>query len=285
MALLAAVLNAGSAVMQRRVTGQVDARELFRSSILKNVMHKRLWLGGIALQVAAFFAQAAGLHSGSLVVVAPVMTTDLLFMLIIIHFVLGIRIQRTGWVAMAAVAAGLAGLLAAAQPHGGQVPTKFTDWIIVFIVIGTVIVAGAVTMRTVRSSVVRAAVGGITAGAHFSLTSAMTKLVLEQLQHGAGQEFVHWPLYALIIVGVTSALSMQSMYGAGSLAISQPAIEITEALQGVMIGVWIFGDSVRHSPGALAIEAASGLVLALGIIMLGRTEEIRKPILAKAGTL
>lgn len=285
-ALFAAFLNASSAVMQRRATGQVDAKQLFRGSILKNVIKNRLWLGGVALQVCGFFAQAVALSNGSLVVVAPLMTTDLLFLLLLIHFGLGIRIRRDGWLAMLAVALGLSGLLAAAQPSGGHTPVELSVWLVVFAAIGTVVVCGAITMRRVRSDALRAAIGGITAGAHFGLTAAVTKLVLEQLQqYGPWHEFVNWPLYALIIVGVSSALSMQSMYAAGSLAISQPALEITEALQGVLIGVWVFGDSVQHSSGALAFEAASAFVLAIGIIVLARVEQIRRPSLSQASKL
>lgn len=263
--------------MQRRVTGQVDAKELFRGSILRNVVRKRLWLGGVVLQVAAFFAQAVALHNGSLVMVEPLMTTDLIFMLVIIHFYLGNRIQKSGWIAMIAVAAGLSGLLAAAEPHGGHTPIGISNWIIVFAAIGTAIVVGANITRSASSSGRRAAIGGITAGAHFGLTAAMTKLVIEQFHLGFGQEFLHWPLYALIVIGVSSAISMQSMYGAGSLAVSQPALEIAEALQGVLIGVWVFGDSINTSAAALAVEAVSALVLALGIIMLGRADDMHKP--------
>lgn len=275
----AALLNAGSAVMQRRVTGQVEAKDLFRGSILRNVVRERLWLGGVALQVAAFFAQAAALHNGSLVVVAPIMTMDLVFLLLLIHFVLHIRIPRAGWISMIVVALGLSGLLAAARPEGGQVPIDFSVWLIVFVVIGSAIVAGAIATRKLKSPAARAAVSGITAGAHFGLTAAVIKLVLEVLQqHGAIQEFAHWPLYALIVVGLTSAVSMQSMYGAGSLAISQPALEITETVQGILIGVMVFGDSVHRSPLALAFEAGSACLLGAGIVLLARIEEIRKPV-------
>lgn len=278
-ALLASFLYAASAVMQRRVTGQVDAKELFRSSILRSVIKKPLWLDGIALQIAGFFAQAAALHSGSLVVVAPLMTTDLIFMLIIIHYMLGNRIHRSGWLAMMAVALGIAGLLAAARPRGGHVPLEIEHWIVVFVAVGSVIITGAIIMRTVSSSLFRAAVGGITAGAHFGLTSAVTKLVLEQSHQGFIHEFAHWPLYALIIVGVSSAISMQSMYGAGSLAVSQPALEITEAVQGILIGALVFSESINTSPRALILEGASALVLGWGIIMLGKSREIRQPSL------
>lgn len=276
-ALFASFLYATSAVMQRRATGQVDAKDLFRGSILRNVIKKPLWLGGIALQVAGFFAQAAALHSGSLVVVAPLMTTDLIFMLILIHFLIGNRIHRSGWLAMIAVALGIAGLLAAAQPRGGQVPLGVEHWVVVFVAIGSVIVIGAIIMRAASSSIFRAAVGGITAGAHFGLTAAVTKLVLEQSHHGFIEEFSHWPLYALIIVGVSSAISMQSMYGAGSLAVSQPALELTEALQGILIGALVFNESMNTSPPALIFEAVSALVLGWGIIMLGKSREIRQP--------
>jgi len=85
-ALLSANLNALSAVLQRRATGQVHARDLFRRRILTVVLRNKLWLAGVGMQVAGWFAQAIALHNGSLVLVEPLLITDILFLLVYLHF-------------------------------------------------------------------------------------------------------------------------------------------------------------------------------------------------------
>ncbi|HSX37053.1 MAG TPA: DMT family transporter [Patescibacteria group bacterium] len=278
-AIFSAFLDASAAVLQRRATGQIAARELFRGSILAAAIKHRLWVAGVFVQILAFFVQAIALANGPLVVVAPLLTTDLVFLLLLIHFGLGLRVRRRAWLAMLALALGLSGLLVATNPRGGHIPVNGWLWLLTFFIVGTVIAVGAFAMRHTRSIHIRAVIGGVTAGAHFGLTAAVTKLVLQQLQYGVWHEFASWELYALIIIGVSSVLTMQSMYGSGPLAITQPALEITVTLQGILIGIFLFGDHVNGSTGSLAITFGSALLLALGIIFLGNADQT--PDLAK----
>lgn len=273
--LFSALLNAIAAILQRRATGQVEPRYLFHHRMLSAVIRNRLWLTGIALQVAGFFAQAAALHGGSLMVVAPLLTTDLVFLVALLHFGLGFHMGAREWGAVLLLSIGLGGLLAATNPHGGSPAISFGHWLWSFVIITVLIVAGALSMRRVRSIPVRAILGGATAGLHFAFTAVLTKLVLAQLQNGVWHEFVSWQLYGLIIVGVSSALSMQSMYGSGPLTITQPALEIVEAGAGIAFGLLLFGDHVNHSSGALAAAAVSGFVLFVGIILLASSRRLQ----------
>ena len=274
-ALLSAALDALGAVFQRRATGQVEARHLFRAHIIRMVLRHKLWLTGVGLNVVGFFALAIALHSGSLVLVQPLLITDILFLFLFIHF--GLK-QRFGWrevIAASMLVAGLSVLLVVARPRGGTVRAELGPWLIAFLVVAGLIIAGAIGMRRATYVPLRAAIGGVTAGLHYTFMSAFAKLVIEQLQYGFWHEFLNWPLYGLIIVGVTSALSMQSMYGSGPLTITQPALEITEAVAGISTGVLLFGDFVNHSAGDLAIESAAGLVAAGGIVLLAGSNRLR----------
>jgi len=268
-ALLSALLNVVGAILQRHATGQVEPDHLYHHRILQAVITNRLWLGGITLQIAGFFAQAAALRNGSLVVVEPLLTTDIVFLIVILHFVVGYRLGWREWSAVVCISAGLGGLLAAANPHGGHTAVSLHHWLGAFAVIVGLIAIGATAMRMVRSSMLRAVLGGATAGLHFAFSAVATKLTLVELQaHGFWHLFATWQLYALILVGVSAALSMQSMYGSGSLTITQPAMEIMEAIAGISFGLLLFKDHISYTPGALVIEIIGVVVLFVGIVLL-----------------
>ena len=115
---------------------------------------------------------------------------------------------------------------------------------------------------------------GVAAGLSFALVAACTKLATEQWQHGFFTLFSHWQIYALIITGVLSIVMLQNAYGAGPLAVSQPAMEIIEPLVSVMMGVVLFGDSVNTSSSALVVECAAALMAGGGIWLMGSSERL-----------
>lgn len=276
-ALLSATLNACSAVLQRYATGQVSPGDLFHGRIFAAVIRNKLWLGGVGLEIAGFFAQAAALHSGSLVLVEPLLITDIVFLLLILRFVLKVKVGKQGFIGVGLLVVGLSGLLVVADPRSGQRTMDNMSWLLAVIVVGSIIVAAAIAMRRLPHISIRAAVGGLAAGLHFSFTAALTKLTIEQLQQVG---FVHmlggWQVWALAVVGISSALTMQSMYGAGPLAITQPALEITEALAGIQFGILLFGDTINTSIWALTLEAFSGLLAAVGIVLLARNNALKR---------
>lgn len=276
LSVLAALSNATSAVLQRRASGKVSAKHLFKGSFVLEVAQNKLWLAGMGLQVAAFILQAGALHSGSLIVVEPLMTVDLLFLLVILHFKLGVEAGRREWLGVLALCAGLSGLLVVADPRNGQLSFDVGNWTITSAIIVAILLAGAIVTRQQASPRLRAGVAGVAAGASFALTSAFTKLAVAQLNHGFIRFVTTWEVYALMASGAASILMMQSAYSAGPLATSQPAIEITDPAVSTAIGIMLFGDTVNHSVGALVIEAACAVLLTVGVVAVGGSPKIHR---------
>lgn len=275
-ALVAAAMNASSGVLQRRATGQVDPKRLFHSDIISEVIRNKLWITGVGLQVAAFFAEALALSRAPLVLVVPLSATSLVFLLFILHYFTSLRVGPREWVAVIAIAGGVSGLLAIANPQGGHVPVDAVKWM-VFLAAGLIAISlGAIAMRRAPGHALRGALGGATAGLHFAYTAAATKLVLSQMHLGVGHLFTSWELYVLLVVGVSSALSMQSMYAAGPLTFSQPALEIVEDMSGIFFGILMFGDSVSLSAAALAGQSISAAIMITGIILLAGSRRLHQ---------
>ncbi len=242
--------------------------------MVKRVLKNKLWLTGVGLEVTGFFAQAIALHNGSLALVQPLLITDVVFLLVFLHFGLGISVGKQGALGVGLLVIGLSCLLSVARPRDAQLMPGQLKWLTAIIVVGLIILAAAVLARRIKSLATRAVLGGFAAGLHFSFTAATTKLVVDQLQYGWLQTLFSWQLLALIVVGVSSVLTLQSMYAAGPLVITQPTLEITEALAGIEMGVLLFGEQISTSPAALAVEALSGLVAAVGIILLAKTTRL-----------
>src|ERR1700722_19173874 len=86
LAVVAAFLNALSSVLQRYEAGQAEAEELFRRNFIKTLSKNPKWIAAFGLQIIAFLFQAAALRRGAMVVVQPLLTCELVFMLLILHY-------------------------------------------------------------------------------------------------------------------------------------------------------------------------------------------------------
>ncbi|MGH9069367.1 MAG: DMT family transporter [Acidimicrobiales bacterium] len=249
--LISAFLNAWSAVVQRRVAGKPSRQDLFSRNFIVNLTKNKLWLSGLALQILAFLAQAAALREGSITVVEPLMTADLVFLMFLLRWRFRFKPSVREWSAVLALAIGLSGLLLAADPRGGNIQIDNWRWAIAGVAGAIAIFCSSLMVRRLSSRKVRAALAGTAAGINFALNAAFTKLVVGEFSHGINAVFTSWPLYALAISGIISMIVMQSAYASGSLAESQPAIEITDPLISIVIGVMLFGDVIDHSVAAL----------------------------------
>lgn len=279
--LAAAFLNAASSVLQRRAAGAPDPSVLFRRHFIAALSKNRLWLSGLGLQIIAAFAQGAALFYASLVLVEPLLTVDLVFLLLLLHFYFRIPAGRREWSAVLAICGGLSMLLAAANPRGGHLEFSGLYWLITSTVVAVVILASIITMRRSASAKFRAGVGGVATGLSYALTAGFTKLMLGQLHHGIGQVFSGWELYALCLSGLVSLIMSQNTFAAGPLAISQPAIEISDPLASAFIGVILFGDIISTGAASIALEVIGALVAAIGIALMGSSKNIYSPARAK----
>ncbi len=276
-ALFAAMMNASSSVVQRIATKKPDPKRLFSQRFVYEIFKSRLFLLGLLLQLLAAISQAVALKNGSLIVVEPLLTSDLIFLLLIIHFKLKISIKPRDWVAALAVIVGLAGLFLAFQPRGGHLSYQAQPWIILASIVAPLVVILALIIRKLKSANLRALLAGMAAAMAFAMNAALVKLSFNlYTAHGLASLLASWPVYAFIVSGIISLYLMVNAFGSGPLAISQPVMEVSEPAIAATIGIMIFGDSFDSSLAALAAGLSFVVILITGIILLGSSPRIQQ---------
>jgi hypothetical protein len=121
LAVLAAIGNAVASVLQRRADAALPEDQSGGPiMMLWQLAHRRDWLGGIAAIIVGFLCQAAALATGPIALVQPILVLELAFALILAQVVFRSRLHLREWGAVIGMSAGLAVLLYALQPSGGD---------------------------------------------------------------------------------------------------------------------------------------------------------------------
>ncbi|MGY4900976.1 DMT family transporter [Streptomyces sp. 900116325] len=261
LALLAALGNAGASVLQRRaaavdLSGLPGSHHLFGKL---GFIRRPAWRWGAALLVVSGLAQALALATGPLAVVQPVMTTELLFTLVLAAIVFRRPPGVRTWGAFLGMALGLAVFLLLASPTGGLETVPPKRWLLGAVpaaaVSSVLIVVG---MRLLGSA--RAAVLGSATAIGFSFTAALIKDTLGLVSGGVEGLFTTWQIYTAAAVGLGSFLLLQATLRAGSLAASQPALTLGDSLLSVILGVALFEEQIDLGWRVLPEAAALGLI-------------------------
>jgi drug/metabolite transporter (DMT)-like permease len=274
-AVVGAFFNAWAAVIQRYEAGQLEPEQLFRHHFMKRLLKNKKWLAAVGMQILAFLFQAAALHRGSLILVQPIMTIDLVFLLLLLHFHKHVHIGAHELIAIAMICLGLSGALVFASPTAGKVMPGNKKVVLVICVISAIILVGIYLVRRTQSKNWRAMISAIAAGFSFGLVDLFTKIFSQQVSHGVGFIFTDWQIWGLVASGLLATVMTQNAYGSGPIAISQPTMEIVEPIVGVALGIYIFGDSVNLSSGNLALSLIAGLIACSGIVLLSRSKRLQ----------
>ncbi|WP_031080181.1 DMT family transporter [Streptomyces sp. NRRL S-118] len=275
LALLAALGNAGASVLQRRAAADVGpGPSRARGGWMAGLVHRRVWVWGAGLLAVSGILQALALATGPLSIVQPVMSTELMFTLVVGSVVFHRRPDTATRWAFAAMAVGLAAFLALADPSGGRDTVPAADWLWTGIGVGLfVLLMIVVSFRL--SSAPRAAVLGTATATGFSCTAALLKDALGRLPDGIGAVFTTWQPYAAMGVGLASFVLLQVTLRAGTLVASQPAMTLGDALLSVVLGVALFAERV-HLGWRVVFE-----VLALAILTAGCVHLARSPLVGE----
>jgi drug/metabolite transporter (DMT)-like permease len=273
LALLAALSNAAASVLQRRAAAQDEDRAGAVHTVVRSLLRlvrDPYWVGGAALLALTTVLQAAALAVGSLAVVQPLMATELLFTLMVGSVIFHRRPDLRTWLAFAALAGGLALFLGAASPATGHDTATPGRWPWALLALFCVVTGFAVVGRAVHGAP-RAALFGSASAVAFGGTAGLLKEVTGRFPQGAGAVLTQWPLYATGAVGVISFLLLQSALRAGTLAASQPALTLGDALTSVGLGWALFGEEI-----VLGVRLLPELI-GVGLIGLGSVGLARAP--------
>jgi drug/metabolite transporter (DMT)-like permease len=231
------------------------------------------WLLGMALNTAGLALHATALSIGSLSVVQPLLVSNLLFALPVNRWLRHEPVSRRELVWGAVLVVGLSGflLLATAGVQQTSQPADVGPAIAAGVL--TLVVAGGLAVAARRAGRGTAPVLlGVATGVLFAVTASLIKECTRLLPHPLSL-LTSWQLYALIVAGAVGLLFNQLAYQAGPLAASLPAISVVDPLVSVLIGVTVFDENLRHTPGPIAGEVVCLGLLALSGVMLARLEQ------------
>jgi uncharacterized membrane protein len=270
LALLSALANALTSILQR--IGVEDAPEdsTLRLSLLTHALKRGVWLLGFAFMVSSFLMQAVALHIGDLSQVQPILTIELPFLVLILATWFRFHIGPREWLGCLAAAGGLAGFLFFAQPVGGELVPTAHDWIVAGSVCGGVVVL-AVLLALRGPRWWRAAMFGAAGAIGFAFTASLIKTVGDYVATDWTQMFSHWETYALALCGVASLFLAQNAFHAGPIASSQTALVLVDPLASLALGIGLYGDNLRTAGVYGPLEALSLVVMFIGAITISHS--------------
>jgi drug/metabolite transporter (DMT)-like permease len=268
-ALLAALANATASVLQRRAAREMPDRDEFSPRLVFDLLQQPVWLCGVLSVIVGFLLQATALGSGAVAEVQSLLVAEIPFTLAVAPPLLHVRLHLREGVAAAILSAGLGLLLVCADPRPGARQPGQLSWVLagvaVLALIGGLTVLGRRSQHELRAALLAAA-----AGSGFGFTAAVMQSAVHVLtSHGVAAMFTSWHLYATVAMGVLSFLLLQNAFQAGKLVAAQPAVTISDPVVGTIVGVMLFGDTIRLGWWAVGELAAVGLLVAGTVIVAG----------------
>ncbi|MBO0731727.1 MAG: DMT family transporter [Acidimicrobiaceae bacterium] len=272
MALGSAACFATSSVLQYGAARLIPAAEALRPSLLLNLVHRPQWLLGLASSAAGFAMQGLALHFGSLVLVQPLVLTELLFALPIAAWFGHHAVGRHQWIPALAIACGLGLFLSTARPHGGRPNAPLSTWLLLaFAVTVAVGLSASIASASGGSRLLRASVLAVGAGVTFGLLAAILDSVSYLLAHrGLAGTLTTWQPYLLAAVAPTGEVFAQTAYQAGPITASLPVMYTLEPGTAIAIGVLAFDERITHTAAAIGTEVAGIVGVLFGVVVLGR---------------
>ncbi len=282
LAVLAAVSNATSNVLQRKANREEPSRLSMSPKLIEDLLHRKVWLAGLLTVTLSFVLMAVALGMGRLASVQPVIVLELPLTLVGGAIVFGSRLHRREWAAAGAMTLGLAGLIVFLSPEQGKGQVSGLTWAIgLAVTVG--LVAGMVAVGQRYQSGHRAALLGIATGATFGLTAALMKGMTLAFRHGILGVLTAWQTYAMIAGGLAGMFLMQNALQAGRLIAAQPGITLTDPAVAILWGVLAFREPTRTG-WMLGMAIVSGLVMAAGGLALASSPLVEEGAPAEGQT-
>jgi drug/metabolite transporter (DMT)-like permease len=270
IALAAAMLLGVGFVLQQHAAEQAPKAYFLRLRLITDLLHRPRWLAGLAVMVAGQLCSAWAVGHLDLSLAEPLLATNLIFALALAVPLSRQQLRATEIIGALLLSGGVAALSVARSP--GTPDVSFgspADWPVAA---GIAFVAYCfVHAGHLRSGRQRALLTGIGAGLVFGISDALTRRTVQIMDtHSFTALFTSWPAYCVIVAGLIGVWLLESSFNAAPLHASLPGITAAEPLTGILLGVIVFGDVIRISPGMLALQAAGIAAVVSGVIMVAR---------------
>jgi drug/metabolite transporter (DMT)-like permease len=274
LAATAAFVNALTSVLQRIGVETAPQDTTLRWSLMAHALRRGIWLIGFALMLVVFVLQATALRFGELSVVQPVLTTELLFLLLILMVWFHYRLTWQEWLGALTIVVGLGGFFLAARPSGGNAIPDPAQWTVALVILFSLI-AGFIVAALRGPRWWRAAAFGAASAVCGASSTALTKSITTYITKGWGHVLVHPQPYLLAITGIGTVFLLQNALHAGPITASRISLSTVSPLAAIVLGVTLFGDRLRSGPLWTTLE-----VLAIGVLLGGVVVVARSPLVA-----
>jgi drug/metabolite transporter (DMT)-like permease len=273
--VVAAMLCGFGFVLQQHAAEQVRTAAFLRPGLISKLVRNRRWLAGIAAVVAGNLLGAWTLGHLDLSIIEPLLTTSLIFALILAVPLSGQTLRRTEIIGAVLLTAGVAALSATRSVRApGESFGSVSHWPTAGLI--ALIAAILVYLGRRQPGVTRAALTGTASGLVFGIADALTRTSVQILD---GPHPAHllatWPGYATVAASLVGLWLMQNAFNAAPLHASLPAVTAAEPAAGIVLGVVVFGDVVHVGPWLLALQAAGVAAIVGGVILVARAPVFR----------
>jgi hypothetical protein len=110
----------------------------------------------------------------------------------------------------------------------------------------------------------------VAAGLLYGVQDALTRESGQRFEAGGLSGLLTgWQPYAVLLLGVTALVLVQSAFETGPLRMSLPALTAAQPLAGIACGVGFLGDRLHTDTAALAGQATGLAAVVGGILLLG----------------
>ena len=256
-------------VLQQNAARQAPLSDFLSPRLLLDLMRMPRWLGGIGLMVAGMVLGAIALSQGEVSLVEPLLATNLLFALALSRRQTKQPLGRQGWAGLALLAGGVTAFIVAGEPRGGTAVTNpWRHWLIIGTMLGLALLLTTYAKRSRLSA--GPVLLALAAGLLYGVQDALTRVSGQRFSEGGLTHLLTgWQPYAVVLLGLTGLVLVQSAFETAPLRMSLPALTAAQPLAGIVCGVGFLGDRLRTDTGALAWEAAGLAAVVVGIILLG----------------
>jgi len=265
-------------VLQQRAAALAPLEEVLSWRLLLDLLHKRTWLWGVGCMIVGQLLGGLALQLASVALVEPLLSANLLFAFVIAAVLSDRRVRwhEVGGALLLSLALGAFLLVGNPRSSKHAHPDRF------WTVIALIVVAAAVTVLVIvaknQQFIAEAVLLSSGAGLLYGLQDAATRQALLRADNNGIPRMFSSPwTYLVVASAVTGLLLSQSAFKLGSLSHSLPPLTAAEPLAGIGLGVTLLADRVAVTPGRLAVEAACGAGVILGVYLIGRSRTLNRP--------
>jgi drug/metabolite transporter (DMT)-like permease len=270
IAVLAALGAAGSfaagGVLQQRAASTRPERESLSFRLILDLARDPMWLLGIGFAFLSYALEGLALSLGPLVLVQPLIVTELLFALPISVRWRGMRMSKREWLGTLSVGGGLTLGLVCASPGAGRSSAPDGQWALALgVLAGAALIAVLFGKR--QRGPLRPSLYALAAALVFGAQAALFKTAVAYFARGIVPGLTNWEVYAMSVAAILGLVLVQSAYEAGPLAASMPVVDAVDPTVSVILGIALFHEHIRSGPWLAGITIGAAMLLS-GIVLL-----------------